>query len=99
MNVLPKLQKQFPTDLTTSAALIAYIAQTVGLLLLHGILAYLLAAGVYMTIDLAVVLESKVMTVAAVACGALALMGLAAVVIDVCNVVFVIKEIQGLKKP
>lgn len=92
ISIIPKLNKQTPTDLNSKVGMAAWIAQMVGMLVIHIVLTGLFIFGAYSFIRIALVADFWLMTVLAILFVGISIMGIAAIIIDICNILFLIKN-------
>lgn len=91
-SIIPKLNKQIPTDLNAKVGMAAWITQMIGMLVVHIVLTALFILGAYFFVRIAFVADFWLMTVLAILFVGISIMGIAAIVIDICNILFLIKN-------
>jgi uncharacterized membrane protein YqjE len=85
-------------NLNDKVSSVAWIVQTFGMTIVHIVLTALFVVGAYMLTSLALVAEFWLMTVLAIVFIGISIMGVAAVVMDVCHIVAIYKEMRTKKR-
>ena len=93
-----KLKTKKPNNIDTKIGLFAWAMQIVGMLFVHifvlaifGILTAFIVVGAHGT-------KFWFMILLAIACAGVCIAGLAAIVIDVCNIIYLFQELKKLRK-
>ena len=93
-----KFKTKKPNNIETKAGLIAWAFQIFGQLLVHIFALVLFGIATAFVVVGAWGVKTWFMILLAVACIGVCIAGISAIVIDICNIVYLIQEIHRLKK-
>lgn len=85
-------------NITDADGYVGWIMQIVGTLVLHSLLTCCFLFGAYFLVRITVIDPSWFMIALSIIVCAVSLMGIAAIIIDICNIVFLVHEIKSSKK-
>jgi len=96
--LLEKLKIKKPKDINTKVDLFAWAMQIIGMLLVH--IFVVVICGILTTIIVIMAWSTKfwLMILLAIACIGICIMGLAAIVTDICNIAYLFQEQKALRK-
>jgi len=100
LNIIELVKKRFktknhlPSNLNDAVSMLGYITQTIGFLILHITVALGFIFGTYFAIRITLISPSWLMTILSIVLTSCSLVGIAAVIIDVSDMVCLIKELR-----
>ena len=97
-SIVPRLQRNANYDVNAKVGLFAWIIQMVGMVLIHLVLTGLFGLGAYVFIRISIFTGFWLMIVLSIVFVGISIMGIASIVIDICNIAFLIKEVKGTPK-
>lgn len=100
LNIIELLKKRFkiknhlPSNLNDAVSMLGYITQTIGFFILHIIVTLGFIFGAYFVIRITLISPFWLMTILSIVLTACSLVGIAAVIIDVSDIVCLIQELR-----
>ena len=89
-----KMKNHLPCNLNDAVSMLGYITQTVGFLILHIIVTLGFIFGTYFVIRITLISPFWLMTILSIVLTACSLVGIAAVIIDVSDIVYLIQKLR-----